>query len=142
MRLVPNMPSLGAYTIAILIALASFPVSLALTRFFMYWNTKHGIIGIDVHKLNRPKVPEMVGAAVPITLILFAAIYALTGGASSVALLGYSLVVGLTAPDSWASLSGSDLCLNPSRPPVWKLPPPGNLPSNDTRGSLCDIEYR
>src|SRR3989442_11651313 len=57
------MASLGANTIAILIALGSFPVSLALTRFFMYWNAKHGIIGIDVHKLDRPKVPEMVGVA-------------------------------------------------------------------------------
>jgi UDP-N-acetylglucosamine--dolichyl-phosphate N-acetylglucosaminephosphotransferase len=91
------MPSLGANTIAILIALGSFPVSLALTRFFMYWNSAHGITGIDVHKLNRPKVPEMVGVAVPITLILFAAIYAMIGGASSIPLLAYSLVVGLAA---------------------------------------------
>jgi len=91
------MPSLGANTIAILIALGSFPVSLALTRFFMYWNSAHGITGIDVHKLNRPKVPEMVGVAVPITLILFAAIYAMIGGVSSLPLLAYSLVVGAAA---------------------------------------------
>jgi UDP-N-acetylglucosamine--dolichyl-phosphate N-acetylglucosaminephosphotransferase len=91
------MPSLGANTIAILIALGSFPVSLALTRFFMYWNSAHGITGIDVHKLNRPKVPEMVGVAVPITLILFAAIYAMIGGVSSIPLLAYSLVVGAAA---------------------------------------------
>ncbi len=91
------MASLGANTIAILIALGSFPVSLALTRFFMYWNSAHGIIGIDVHKLNRPKVPEMVGVAVPITLVLFAAIYAITEGASAIPLLAYSLVVGLAA---------------------------------------------
>src|SRR5256886_722272 len=91
------MPSLGTNTVAILIAIGSLPVSLGLTRFFIYWNSRHGIIGIDVHKLNRPKVPEMVGAAVPMTLILFAAIYALTGGASSIALLAYSLVVGLAA---------------------------------------------
>src|SRR5438132_12275730 len=91
------MASLGANTIAILIALGSFPVSLALTRFFMYWNAKHGIIGIDVHKPDRPKVPEMVGSVVPITLILFAAIHATLGGASSLPLLAYSLVVGLAA---------------------------------------------
>src|SRR5437016_9258457 len=91
------MASLGANTIAILIALGSFPVSLALTRFFMYWNLKHGIIGIDVHKLNRPKIPEMVGVAVPITLVLFAAIYAMVGGSSSIPLLAYCLVVGLAA---------------------------------------------
>ena len=91
------MASVGANTIAILIALGSFPVSLALTRFFMYWNLKHGIIGIDVHKLNRPKIPEMVGVAVPITLVLFAAIYAMVGGSSSIPLLAYCLVVGLAA---------------------------------------------
>src|SRR2546425_5562294 len=91
------MPSLGANTVAILIALGSFPVSLGLTRFFMYWNSKHGIIGIDVHKLNRPKVPEMVGAAVPITLVLFAAIYAIVGGSNSIPLLAYALLVGLAA---------------------------------------------
>jgi len=91
------MASLGANTIAILIALGSFPVSLALTRFFMYWNLKHGIIGIDVHKLNRPKIPEMVGVTVPITLVLFAAIYAMVGGSSLIPLLAYCLVVGLAA---------------------------------------------
>ena len=91
------MPSLGANTVAILIALGSFPVALGLTRFFMYWNSKHGIIGVDVHKLDRPKVPEMVGAAVPITLILFAGIYAIIGGADSIPLLAYSSVVGLAA---------------------------------------------
>src|SRR5256884_1943189 len=91
------MASLGANTIAILIALGSFPVSLALTRFFMYWNSGHGITGIDVHKLNRPKVPEMVGVAVPLTIVLFAAIYSLIEGASSIPLLAYSLVVGLAA---------------------------------------------
>src|SRR5690349_14458775 len=91
------MASLGANTVAILIALGSFPISLALTRFFMYWNSKHGIMGIDVHKPDRPKVPEMVGAAVPITLITFAAIYGLMGGASAIPILAYSLVVGLAA---------------------------------------------
>src|SRR5207247_5885257 len=91
------MASLGANTIAILIALGSFLVSLALTRFFMYWNLKHGIIGIDIHKLNRPKIPEMVGVAVPTTIVLFAAIYAMVGGSSSITLLAYCLVVGLTS---------------------------------------------
>src|SRR2546427_11295295 len=91
------MASLGANTVAILIALGSFPVSLALTSLFMSWNAKRGIIGIDVHKLNRPKIPEMVGVAVPITLVLFDAIYAMAGGSSSIPLLAYSLVIGLAA---------------------------------------------
>src|SRR5260370_21151513 len=64
----------------------------------MYWNSAHGITGIGVHKLNRPKVPEMVGVAVPITLILFAAIYAMIGGASSVPPLSCSLFAGAAAP--------------------------------------------
>ncbi len=71
----PGMASLDWDTIAILVALGAFPVSLALTRFFMYWNSAHGIVGIDVHKLARPKIPEMCGAAVPVTLVVFAVIY-------------------------------------------------------------------
>ena len=91
------MVSLDWDTIAILVALGSFPLSLALTRFFMYWNTAHGIVGIDVHKLSRPTVPEMCGAAVPITLIVLAGIYTSIGGSNSIALLAYSMVVGLAA---------------------------------------------
>ncbi|HEX4921803.1 MAG TPA: hypothetical protein VFV92_13830 [Candidatus Bathyarchaeia archaeon] len=91
------MVSLDWDTIAILVALGSFPLSLALTRFFMYWNTAHHIVGIDVHKLDRPTVPEMCGAAVPITLIVVAGVYTAIGGSNSIALLAYSLVVGLAA---------------------------------------------
>src|SRR3989449_6748810 len=95
------MPSLGANTVAILIALGSFPVSLGLTRFFMHWNGKHGIIGIDVHKLNRPKVPEMVGVAVPVTPPPFSPTYAIGGGSNLIPLLSYSLFPWLASP-VWA----------------------------------------
>src|SRR3989441_9097457 len=91
------MASLGANTVAILIALGSFPVSLALTRFFMYWNAKHGIIGIDVHKLDRPKVPEMVGVAVPITPLLFSAIYAMGWGLNFITLFSFFFFVVFSA---------------------------------------------
>jgi UDP-GlcNAc:undecaprenyl-phosphate/decaprenyl-phosphate GlcNAc-1-phosphate transferase len=91
------MASLDWDTIAILVALGCFPVSLVLTRFFMYWNSSHGIVGTDVHKLSKPRVPEMCGAAVPITLIIFGVIYCLVAGASWVPFTAYSLVVGLTA---------------------------------------------
>ena len=93
----PGMASLDWDTIVILVALGAFPVSLALTRFFMYWNSAHGIVGIDVHKLARPKIPEMCGAAVPVTLIVFAVIYCLMTGANWIPFTAYSLVVGLTA---------------------------------------------
>jgi UDP-N-acetylglucosamine--dolichyl-phosphate N-acetylglucosaminephosphotransferase len=91
------MLSLDWDTFAILVAAGAFPVSLALTRFFMFWNSKHGIVGVDVHKLSKPKVPEMCGAAVPITLILFGTIYWLLSGADWIPFIAYSLVVGLTA---------------------------------------------
>ena len=91
------MASLDGGTIAVLLALGCFPVALVMTRFFMYWNSKHGIVGTDVHKLSRPKVPEMCGAAVPITLIVLAEIYSLTIGSSWVPFAAFSLVVGLTA---------------------------------------------
>lgn len=91
------MPSLDWDTAAILVSLGAFPVALVLTRFFMYWNSAHGIVGIDVHKLDRPKVPEMCGAAVPITLILFGIIYLTISGISWVLFTAFSLVVGLTA---------------------------------------------
>ncbi len=91
------MASLDWDTTALLVALGAFPVSLVLTRFLMYWNPAHGIVGIDVHKLSRPKVPEMCGAAVPMTLILFGVIYCLISGANWIPFTAYSLVVGLTA---------------------------------------------
>src|SRR5215831_4409375 len=91
------MVSLDWDTFAILVALAGFPVSLILTRFFMKWNKAHNIVGVDVHKLSRPTIPEMCGAAVPITLIVIAGIYAAIGGSNAIALLAYSLVVGLAA---------------------------------------------
>lgn len=91
------MASLDIATVAILVAVGAFPLSLVLTRFFMYWNGAHGIVGSDVHKLSRPTVPEMCGAAVPITLIVFGAIYALIGGLGWIPVIAYCLVVGLAA---------------------------------------------
>ncbi len=91
------MPSLGWETTALLLGLGSFPVCLVLTRFFIYWNSAHGIVGVDVHKLNKPTVPEMCGAAVPITLILFAGIYGALAGMDAIPLVAYCLVVGSAA---------------------------------------------
>ena len=91
------MASLDVATVAILVAVGAFPLSLVLTRFFMSWNGVHGIVGNDVHKLSRPTVPEMCGAAVPITLIVFGVIYAFIGGSGWIPVIAYSLVVGLAA---------------------------------------------
>ena len=91
------MASFGWETTALLLALGAFPICLILTRFFMYWNKGHGIVGVDVHKLNRPTVPEMCGAAIPITLILFAGIYGALAGKDVIPLIAYCLVVGSAA---------------------------------------------
>ncbi len=91
------MTVLGQATIAVLLALASFPLSLLLTRMFMSWNSSRNIVGVDAHKLEKPKVPEMCGVSVPITLLVFAAVYALGQPSDTLKLLAYCLVVGSAA---------------------------------------------
>lgn len=91
------MPSLDWDTVAILVGVSAFPISLVLTRFFMSWNSAHGIVGVDVHKLSRPTIPEMCGAAVPISLILTGAIYCWTSSSSWIPFAAYALVIGSTA---------------------------------------------
>ena len=91
------LPSGWEVTVAILLGIVSFPFSLILTRFFMEFNGKRGIIGIDVHKLEKPRIPEMCGAAIPIALIIFALIYVLIGGGNGLVMLAFSFVVGSAA---------------------------------------------
>ena len=91
------LPSGWDITTAVLLASVSFPVSLVLTRFFMQVNARRGIVGIDVHKLGKPRIPEMCGAAIPITLILLSSAYVVIGGGNSIAMLAFSLVVGSAA---------------------------------------------
>src|SRR3989442_12961053 len=95
------LPSGWEVTTAILLAIVSFPVSLVLTRFFMQTNARRGIIGIDVHKLSKPRIPEMCGAAIPVTLILLSSAYVLIGAGNSITMLAFSLAVAS------ASLSGA-----------------------------------
>ena len=91
------LPSGWEVTTAILLAIVSFPVSLVLTRSFMKINAEKGIVGIDVHKLNKPKIPEMCGASIPITLILLSTAYVIIGGGNGLVMLAFSLVVGSAA---------------------------------------------
>ena len=103
-------PSGWEVTTAVLLGVVSFPVSLVLTRFLMYENAKRGIIGIDVHKLDKPRIPEMCGAAMPITLILLSSAYVLIGGGNWLTMLAFSLVVGSAAVvgmvDDWLKMRG------------------------------------
>ena len=91
------IPSGWEVTVAVLLGVVAFPISLVLTRFFMEFNGKRGIIGIDVHKLNKPRIPEMCGAAIPITLIAVAVIYVLIGNGKGIIMLAFSLVLGSAA---------------------------------------------
>src|SRR5260370_3322018 len=84
------LPSGWEVTTAVILAIVSFPVSLVLTRFFMQVNSKRGIVGIDVHKLSKPRIPEMPGAAIPATLILLPSAYVLIGGGHPVTVLPLS----------------------------------------------------
>ena len=91
------LPSGWEVNIAVILAIVSFPLSLVLTRFFMQVNAKRGIVGIDVHKLSKPRIPEMCGVAIPVTLILLSLAYVLIAGGNSITMLAFSLVVGSAA---------------------------------------------
>ena len=91
------LPSGWEVTTAVILAIVSFPVSLVLTRFFMQVNSRRGIVGIDVHKLSKPRIPEMCGAAIPVTLILLSSAYVLIGDGNAITMLAFSLVVGSAA---------------------------------------------
>jgi UDP-N-acetylglucosamine--dolichyl-phosphate N-acetylglucosaminephosphotransferase len=91
------LPSGWEVTTAAILAIVSFPVSLVLTRFFIQVNSRKGIVGIDVHKLSKPRIPEMCGAAIPVTLILLSSAYVLIGGGNAITMLAFSLVVGSAA---------------------------------------------
>ena len=91
------LPAGWDVTVAVLLGIVSFPVSLILTRFFMDFNGKRGVIGIDVHKLNKPMIPEMCGIAIPITLVLLSVLYVLIGSGNGITMLAFSLVVGSAA---------------------------------------------
>src|SRR5260370_38769918 len=60
-------------------------------------NSKRGLVGMDAHKHRKPLIPEMCGAAIPVTLILLSSAYVLIGGGNAITMLAFSLVVGSAA---------------------------------------------
>ncbi len=60
------------WPLLLIVAAASFFSSLALTKLLMEVNGRLGLVGVDVHKRDKPKIPEMCGASIPITLLLSA----------------------------------------------------------------------
>lgn len=81
----------------VLLAMLAFPISLALTRFLMSFSTARGIFGVDVHKLSKPKIPEMCGASIPLALVLLAVAYGSWRPEARLAMTAYGVVVGSTA---------------------------------------------
>ncbi len=77
-------------------ALLAFPLTLALTRFFMLFNSRKGILGIDVHKVGRPKIPEMCGASIPITLVALALVNGFLNPEQLLGMVAFASVVGTT----------------------------------------------
>src|SRR6266704_2877609 len=112
------LPSGWEVTTAVILAIVSFPVSLVLTRFFMQVNSKRGIVGIDVHKLSKPRIPEMCGAAIPVTLIL------LSSNCSP-----------------WIGLPQSSVQSDTSSTNLRELPPPHHLSTEHTGRHLCYLKH-
>jgi UDP-N-acetylmuramyl pentapeptide phosphotransferase/UDP-N-acetylglucosamine-1-phosphate transferase len=63
----------------------------------MSYNSARGIYGTDVHKLDKPKIPEMCGAAIPIVLVGLALLYGYYHPGNFLAMAAFSSVVGTTA---------------------------------------------
>ncbi len=91
------MPQLGGESAAILLGLLAFPLALTLTRFFMFFNSSRGIFGIDVHKKERPKIPEMCGVSIPITLLALSAVYGLIMPGQQLQVIAFAAVVASTS---------------------------------------------
>ncbi len=91
------MRVLGWETVAtILLAMLAFPLTLVLTRFFMSHNMPRGIWGIDVHKLIKPRIPEMCGTSIPITLVALALVNGALHREELLAMIAFASVVGTT----------------------------------------------
>ncbi len=95
------MAQLGTEVAAILLGLLAFPLALTLTRFFMFFNSSRGVFGIDVHKKERPMIPEMCGVSIPITLLALSAVYGLIMQGQQLQIIAFAAVV------AFASLVGA-----------------------------------
>ena len=84
-------------TLALLTALLAFPLTLALTRFFMSYNLSKGISGVDVHKVDKPRIPEMCGASIPIVLVALALVESMVQPEHLLPLIAFASVVSATA---------------------------------------------
>jgi len=68
---------------AIVASLVAFAVTYLTVQPLASWMRNHGITGIDIHKLDKPKIPEMCGLSIIAGLVV-------AGLLSSVLFFGYS----------------------------------------------------
>jgi UDP-N-acetylglucosamine--dolichyl-phosphate N-acetylglucosaminephosphotransferase len=68
---------------AIVVSLVAFAVTYLTVQPLASWLRNHGITGIDIHKLDKPKIPEMCGLSIIAGLVV-------AGLLSSVLFFGYS----------------------------------------------------
>lgn len=87
------MPSYLEEPFVVLLGMAAFPISLVLTKFFISFNSARGIYGVDVHKPDRPRIPEMCGASIPITLLVLSTLYAAIYPEYLLMMIAFSAVV-------------------------------------------------
>jgi UDP-GlcNAc:undecaprenyl-phosphate/decaprenyl-phosphate GlcNAc-1-phosphate transferase len=83
--------------IALLTGLLAFPLTLVLTRFLMSHNSSKGIYGVDVHKIDKPRIPEMCGASIPIVLVGLAFLDVAFHPEYLFKIVAFAMVVGSTA---------------------------------------------
>jgi len=81
----------------ILLLGSGFSVTFLATGLLARLNEKLGIVGVDVHKKERPKLPEMCGLAITIGLIFSAALAAVLFPAEQRKLLAFAMCVGVAA---------------------------------------------
>src|SRR5712692_10801048 len=63
----------------------------------MSYNLTKGISGVDVHKVDKPRIPEMCGASIPIALVALALVESIVQPEHLLPLIAFASVVGATA---------------------------------------------
>jgi UDP-N-acetylglucosamine--dolichyl-phosphate N-acetylglucosaminephosphotransferase len=62
----------------------------------MSYNSSRGIVGVDVHKTNKPKIPEMCGASIPVVLVALALVTGILYPEQLLVMIAFASVVGTT----------------------------------------------
>lgn len=75
----------------------SFLVTFLTTPLLARMNKRLGVTGTDVHKMDKPRIPEMCGLAVAVSLILSATIAAMVLQVEARPIVAFVLCIGIAA---------------------------------------------